>query len=173
MDDQGCIPCDPQASTPVPGPVPSPGEAGRGGGRLHQVEGQGGMTRQSETTDKKERETTMNEAINIIKEWGVNGDKRMRYNMCESRGQNLSDLAGQRLHIKAYMLIETPNPETGEMQQSLKMLTDAGEYVGTRSVSFITGFLRFLACMESDACEEFEVEKQRSKQGRQYITFKA
>lgn len=112
-------------------------------------------------------------SMTIIREWGINGDKRARYNLCESMGGNLSDMAGQRLKIKAYILMETPHPETGEMQRSLKFLTEDGECVGTRSQSFISGFERFLVCMESDACEEFEVERQRSKQGRQYITFKA
>lgn len=114
-----------------------------------------------------------NNSFTIIREWGINGDKRKRYNLCETAGANLSDMAGQRIKITAYIEIESPNPETGEMVRTLKCLTEDGECVGTRSKSFISGFERFLACMEEDACEEFEIVKVRSKQGRTYITFKA
>ena len=109
----------------------------------------------------------------IVREWGI-ANKRDRYNLVEAvGGQNMSDLAGQRLHIKAYILVESPNPDTGEVVKSLKVLTEENEVVGTRSQSFINGFERFLVLMESDECTEFEIVKQKSNAGRNYITFKA
>ena len=111
--------------------------------------------------------------MEILKEYGINGDKRMRYNLLEAPGTNLNEMIGQRLNIKAYLLVYDTNPETGEPRKSLKVITDDGEIIGTRSISFISGFERFLACMETDECTEFEVGQARSKAGRNYLTFRA
>lgn len=127
----------------------------------------------SETINDTTTTTSTGSGFQIIREWGINGDKRKRYNLCEGPGKNLSDMAGQRIEVAAYVEIETPDPSTGEIRRVLKFLTTDGECLGTRSNSFISGFERFLACMESDECTEFEVVKARSSQGRNYILFKA
>ena len=111
--------------------------------------------------------------MNIVKEFGINGDKRVRYNLIEAKGGRLSDMVGQRIGVKAYVLIEEPDRETGEMRKTLNVLTEDGEVVGTNSRSFIEGFEKFLVCMESDECTEFEVCNARSRAGRTYLTFKA
>lgn len=111
--------------------------------------------------------------MQVLREYGINGDKRARYNLMEATGSNLSDYVGQRLQIKAYLLIEDVDASTGESRRALKVITDEGEIIGTRSESFISGFERFLIAMESDECTEFEVLQNRSKQGRNYLTFKA
>ena len=111
--------------------------------------------------------------MQVLKEYGINGDKRARYNLMEATGGNLSDCVGQRIQIKAYILVEDVDVSTGETRKALKILTPEDEIIGTRSDSFIAGFERFLTCMESDECTEFEVVQQRSKQGRNYLTFKA
>ena len=109
--------------------------------------------------------------MNIIKEWGVT-DKRQRYNLMEATGTNLRDMVGQRLELKAYMIVETADPATGEMHKALKGETVEGEIFGTSSASFISGMERFLLCMETDACTEMGVGKQRSqKTGHEYLTF--
>lgn len=111
--------------------------------------------------------------MTILKEYGINNDKRMRYNLSEAQGTNLSEMVGQRIQVKAYILIEDTDPTTGEPRKSLKVLSDDGEIIGTRSQSFIAGFEKFLVCMESDECTEFEVAQARSHAGRNYLTFKA
>ena len=109
----------------------------------------------------------------IVREFGINGDKRLRYNLLEGSGSNLSEMVGQRIPVKAYLIVENEDAQTGEKKKSLKVLTEDGEIVGTNSGSFIAGMERFLECMESDECTEMEVTKQRSKAGRDYLTFKA
>lgn len=111
--------------------------------------------------------------MTILKEFGINGDKRIRYNLVEAKGGKLSDMVGQRIQVKAYVLIEDIDRETGEARKGLNVLTEDGEVVGTNSQSFIAGFERFLECMESDECTEFEVCNARSRAGRTYLTFKA
>ena len=111
--------------------------------------------------------------MTIVREFGVNGDKRVRYNLIEAKGGRLSDMVGQRIPVKAYVLIEDEDKETGERRKSLNVLTEDGEIVGTNSRSFIEGFERFLTCMESDECTEFEVCHAKSRAGRTYLTFKA
>ena len=108
--------------------------------------------------------------MKIVRESGINGDKRLRYNLTEGAGQSISEMIGQRLQIKAYVLIETENQDA-ETQRILKLLTEDGEIVGTSSGSFIAGFERFLDCMESDECTEMEIGQRTSKAGRKYLQF--
>lgn len=111
--------------------------------------------------------------MQILREYGINGDKRLRYNLSETIGTNLSEMVGQRLTVKAYLLIEETDPQTNETRKGLKILTDDNEVVGTRSQSFINGFEKFLECMETDAIDELEVAQGRSRAGRNYLMFKA
>lgn len=111
--------------------------------------------------------------MKILREFGINGDKRLRYNLTESSGTNLSDMVGQRIQVKAYILFEETDPSTGEPRKGLKILDDEGEFIGTRSQSFIAGFERFLECMETDECGELEVAQGKSHAGRNYLIFKA
>lgn len=111
--------------------------------------------------------------MKIITEYGIDGDKKLRYNLSEASGTNLSDMVGQRVQVKAYILFEDTDPSTGEPRKGLKILDDEGEYIGTRSQSFIAGFERFLECMEGDPVTEFEVAQGKSRAGRNYLTFKA
>lgn len=110
--------------------------------------------------------------MKILREYGINGDKKLRYNLCEAAGANMSDMVGQKFGVKAYLLTEVINAD-GEPVKALKVITDDGEIVGTRSASFISGFERFLECMESDQCDAMEIVQARSKAGRNYLTFKA
>ena len=110
-------------------------------------------------------------SMTIVREYGINGDKKLRYNLLEAAGTNLSDMNGQRVKITAYILTEDTNGT--ETTKTLKMISEDGEFIGTRSQSFIAGFERFLACMESDECDEFEVVQMKSRNGRNYLTFKA
>ncbi len=111
--------------------------------------------------------------MTIIREYGINGDKRLRYNLTEASGTNLSEMVGQRIQIKAYILFEDVDHTTNEPRKGLKLLSDDDEFIGTRSQSFIAGFERFLDCMETDECSELEVSQGTSRQGRKYLTFKA
>ena len=108
--------------------------------------------------------------MKIIREYGINGDKRLRYNLTEGGGQSISEMIGQRLQIKAYVLFDVENQDE-ETNRILKVLTEDGEIVGTSSGSFISGFERFLDCMESDECTEFEIGQRTSKAGRKYLQF--
>lgn len=109
--------------------------------------------------------------MTITHEYGINGDKKLRYNLSESSGGNMSEMHGQRIKIKAYIIFEDTNPETNEPRKTLKALTEDGEFIGTRSSSFIAGMERFIACMESDEVTEFAIGQATSRNGRKYITF--
>ena len=110
--------------------------------------------------------------MKIIREYGINGDKKLRYNLVEASGASMNEMIGQRIQVRAYALIEQTNRD-GEESRVLKVITTDGEICGTGSPSFISGFERYLECMESDQVDEFEISSARSKAGRQYLTFKA
>ncbi len=110
--------------------------------------------------------------MKIVREYGINGDKKLRYNLVEASGASMNEMIGQRIQVRAYALIEQTNKD-GEETKILKVITTDGEICGTGSPSFIAGFERFLECMESDQVDEFEISSARSKAGRQYLTFKA
>lgn len=106
----------------------------------------------------------------IIRQYGLDGDKRALYNLVHDTGANLSDMVGQRLAVAAYVIMETAD-SNGEITRSLKVKTADGEIVGTTSRCFIGGFEEFLDVMETDEIGEFEVGQKRSKAGRNYIYF--
>ncbi len=110
--------------------------------------------------------------MEILKSYNIT-DKRDRYNLCKAQGINLSDLVGQRIEVKAYMLLEEADNQTGELRKTLKILTPDGEIIGTRSRTFISDFCDFLTFMEDDAIDSFGVEQKRSSSGRNYLVFKA
>lgn len=112
--------------------------------------------------------------MTIAREYGINGDRKLRYNLLESRdGGSLNNCVGQKIQIKAYVLITDTNPETAEVTRRLRLLTTDNEILGTSSSSFIQGLERYLDCMESDELTELEVSQGTSKAGRRYLTFKA
>lgn len=109
--------------------------------------------------------------MEIIKSYGLNGNKRATYNLVHDAGSNMSDIVGQRLHVAAYLIIDSID-QNGETSRSLKVKTEDGEIYGTTSKSFIQGFMEFCDVMESDEVTEFEVGQRRSKSsGRPYIYF--
>jgi len=108
--------------------------------------------------------------MEIIKEYGIT-DKREKYNMLNAPGTSMSDLAGQRVEVAGYILIQDTNVQTGEVVRTLKVKTKDGEYIGTRSNSFIEGMLLFLTMMETDELDSFEIGTKKSKAGRNYICF--
>lgn len=111
--------------------------------------------------------------MKILREYGINGDKKLRYNLTQPGGSSLADMIGQRVQVKAYILTEEDDPQTGDIKKTLKVITEDGDILGTRSASFIDGFEKFAVCMESDEITEFEVAQGRSKNGRNYLVFRA
>ena len=110
--------------------------------------------------------------MEIVMEYTNGISKRDRYNLMTGTGHNLQEYAGQRIGIKAFMLIATPDSD-GEIVRRLKVLTDDGEIVGTASRPFIEGFVAFVECMGADEATEMEIEQRTSKAGRRYLAFKA
>lgn len=112
--------------------------------------------------------------MTIVREYGINGNKKLRYNLLESRdGGSLNDCVGQKIQVKAYVLFSNTNAETAEITERLRLLTTDNEILGTSSPSFIQGLERYLDCMESDELTELEVSQGTSKAGHKYLTFKA
>ena len=109
-------------------------------------------------------------ATTIDREYGIE-NKRDRYNLLKAAGKNLKDLAGQRIEVKAYLLVTAEDQESGEIHQNLKILTPDNEIIGTSSRSFIEGFVEFLDFMEDPKVESFEVQQKRSKNNRSYLAF--
>lgn len=110
--------------------------------------------------------------MKVVRQYGINGDKRKLYNMTQLQEGSIADMIGQRIEIRAYVLYESEN-SSGDPVQILRVETDEGRIVGTASPSFIRGMCDFLDVMESDELTEFEVVSKTSKQGRKYIAFKA
>ena len=108
--------------------------------------------------------------MKILKEYGIS-DKKERYNLSVAPGKNMFELAGQRIEVKGYLLVEEVDHSTGEVKKVLKVMTTDGEIVGTRSQSYINGFENFLTFMETDVCESMGIGQQRSKAGRNYLVF--
>lgn len=109
---------------------------------------------------------------NILREHGIE-NKKDRYNLSKAPGSNLSDMVGQRVEVKAYLLYEDAANDTGELRKTLKIMTPDGEICGTRSKSFIEGFEEYLDFMEEEAIDSVGVEQKRSKNGRNYLVFVA
>ena len=110
--------------------------------------------------------------MEIIRQYGINDNKRKLYNMTQTQDLVLTELVGQRIEIKSYVLYRTMNSE-GNPVQVLKLELDDGKIAVTSSVAFIRGFCDFLDVMGSDEMTECEVTQRLSKQGRKYIAFKA
>ena len=110
--------------------------------------------------------------MKIIRQYGINGDKRKLYNLTQNQDIRISDMRGQRVKITAYVIFEKPN-QAGEVVRIFRAITEDGQIAGTASGAFIQGLTDFLDCMESDALEEIEVAEKMSKAGRKYIVFKA
>ena len=110
--------------------------------------------------------------VQILKEYGIT-DNRERYNLSKAQGHNLADYVGQRIEVKAYLIVETTNDATGAITKSLKIMTPENEVIGTISRAFIDGFLEFTTFMDSDAVGSFEVEQKTAKNGRKYLSFLA
>lgn len=108
--------------------------------------------------------------MQIIRQYGLNGDKRALYNLVHDVGSNMTDLVGQRISVRAYILMENTD-SNGEIVRSLKVRTADGDIIGTTSKAFINGFEEFCSCMESDEVTEFEIGSKKSKAGRPYIYF--
>lgn len=107
----------------------------------------------------------------ILHEYGINSDKKMRYNMMESQtGTNLSDMIGQTIEVKAYIIAEATNAD-GEIVKSLKIMTKDGDICGTRSASFIGGVERYIEYMETDEIDTMTIAQATSKAGRKYLQF--
>ena len=110
--------------------------------------------------------------MKILRQYGINGDKRLLYNLTQTQDGRISEMVGQRIPVKAYLLYETENKD-GEIIQVLKILTDENQIVSTGSAAFIRGVCDFLTCMETDELDEVEVIQKVSSAGRKYIAFKA
>jgi len=110
--------------------------------------------------------------MQIIKQFGINGDKRKLYNLTQNQDIRISEMRGQRVKVVAYVIYEQINQD-GEPAQVFKAITEDGQIAGTLSKAFIQGVLDFLTCMETDDLGEFEVVEKVSKAGRKYIAFKA
>lgn len=110
--------------------------------------------------------------MKILREYGIE-NKMDKYNLSNATGTNMSELIGQRIEVKAYLLVEDVDRNTGELKKALKVLTPDGDIIGTRSQSFIEGFETFLTFMETDEIHSMGVEQARSKAGRNYLTFRA
>ena len=110
--------------------------------------------------------------MEIIRQYGINGDKKKLYNLTQVQDGSIAEMLGQRIEIKAYVLYGSTN-SNGEPIQIFRAETDEGKIIGTVSPAFIRGLLDYLDCMESDELTEFEVVSRTSKQGRKYIVFKA
>lgn len=108
--------------------------------------------------------------MEIIKQYGIT-DKREKYNMLNAPGTSMSELAGQRIEVAGYVLLSDVDRKSGEIVRTLKVKTTDGEYIGTRSDSFIEGMLLFLTMMETDELNSFEIGSNKSKAGRTYICF--
>lgn len=110
--------------------------------------------------------------MRIIKQFGINGDKRTLYNMTQVQEGSIADHVGERVQIAAYVLYEMEGRD-GDEVVILKVLTRDGKILGTVSAAFIRGFCDFLDVMESDEIADFEIVQKTSKAGRKYIAFKA
>ena len=110
--------------------------------------------------------------MEIIRQYGINDDKRKLYNLTQTQDLALTELVGQRIEIKSYVLYGTMNSE-GNPVQVLKLELDDGKIAATTSAAFIRGFCDFLDVMGSDEMTECEITQRLSKQGRKYIAFKA
>ena len=110
--------------------------------------------------------------MTINRQYGINDDRRLLYNMTQNQDGRISEMVGQRVKVKAYIIYETENKD-GEIIQIMKILTEDDQIVGTGSKAFIRGVTDFLDCMGTDDLDEVEIIQKVSSAGRKYIAFKA
>lgn len=111
--------------------------------------------------------------MKILREYGINDNKKLRYNLCNAPSENLKTRNGQHFGVKAYVLFEDENHKTGEITKILKVLDEDDVILGTGSAPFIQQFENYLVCMEDDTCTEMGVASKRSNNGREYLCFLA
>lgn len=114
-------------------------------------------------------------AVKVLREYGVNS-KLDKYNLLIARGSSLMDLNGQRMNVRAYMIVEDTRDD-GEIVKSFKAIVadgDEEQVVGTNSPVFIRGLETYLDFMETDELKTFiPVQKMSSNGNKKYLTFNA
>lgn len=109
--------------------------------------------------------------MTIVREFGINDNKKLRYKMINEQSENLKSRDGQRFGVLAYVLFEDTNRKTGELTKILKVLDEEHKLLGTGSAPFIQQFENYLTCMETDECTEMGVASKRSANNRDYLCF--
>ena len=113
-------------------------------------------------------------AIKVLREYGISS-KLDKYNLMIARGGNLMDYDGQRMNVRAYMLVEDTH-EDGEIVKAFKAIVvygDNEEIVGSNSPVFIRGLETFLDFMETDELKTFVPVQKLTQKGKRCLTFQA
>lgn len=113
-------------------------------------------------------------SVKVLREYGVN-TKMDKYNLMIARGGNLMDYNGQRMDVRAYMLVEEERDD-GEIVKAFKAIVKDGdneEVVGTNSPVFIRGLETFLDFMESDELKTFMAVQKPTRNNKKCLTFNA
>lgn len=113
-------------------------------------------------------------AVKVIREYGISS-KLDKYNLMIARGGNLMDYNGQRMNVRAYMIVEDTH-EDGEIVKAFKAIVvdgDDEQTVGTNSPVFIHGLETFLDFMETDELKTFVPVQKLTRTGKRCLTFEA
>ena len=101
-------------------------------------------------------------------------DKREQYNLLNTPADKMKNHIGERIEVEGFAFIErealTPDAQPTKV---FLVKTKDGELIGTSSKSFVDGVQMFLELLGARELTTFEVGKASSKNGREYLVFKA
>ena len=107
----------------------------------------------------------------IIKSYPENINKATLYAMTSGKqSEKMSDYAGEELDLKAYVLYDATDAETGENKRVLSVLLSDNRIVSTISKSFLEEFTKIAEIWGCENLPPLQVYQMTSKKGRSYIT---
>ena len=113
-------------------------------------------------------------SFKILHEYGLD-TKADKYNLMIARGANLMDCNGQRMEVKAYMVVEETRDD-GEVIKAFKAIVKDGDdeqVVGTNSPVFMRGLETYLDFMGTDELTTFAAVQKPTRNNKKCLTFNA
>lgn len=107
--------------------------------------------------------------MEIIKQSRPNIDREVKYRLVSDPTiGKMSDNAGKQIPVVDWILYETVQLSTGELQKVLAILSENDQAYATNSPTFIESFERIVECFENDF-DKINVIEQKSNKGRNFL----
>ena len=109
--------------------------------------------------------------MNILKSYPETINKATLYAMTSgTQSEKVSNYVDEEIVVRAYVLYQTTDRESGELKKVLSILNDENRILSTISTTFVEEFERIAEIWGSDTIPPLQVVSKTSKKGRAYIT---